>query len=145
MKNGLLMLTIVALLASCGNRDKSKNKSGETVTKTAILVDDYDNYRDNASTSIESIALDGNILTISISYSGGCKDHEFSLVGSRMISKSLPPQRGIMLYHNNNGDSCRELKEEQLVFDIKAFEYKPKEEIILTLEGWEEKISFTSK
>lgn len=143
MKKITLIISVIAFIVACGNKDKSVKKD-EVVTKTAILVDDFEEFRNNANTDITSVSIDENIMTLGVSYSGGCEEHEFSLIGSRLISKSLPPQRGIMLYHNNNGDNCRELKTEELKFDIKALEYKHQEEIMLILEGWKDKISFTS-
>ena len=80
-------------------------------------------------------------MTLGISYSGGCEKHSFELLGSRLIQKSLPPKRGIILYHNSNGDSCRELVTEELIFDIRNLSYD-KSEIILILEGYADPISY---
>lgn len=143
MKNTLILFGILAFAFACGNKDKTTNKT-DVITKKGILVDDFEKFKNNAPTEITSVSIDQNTLTLGVSYSGGCQDHEFSLIGSRLIGKSLPPQRGIMLFHNGNDDSCREMIEEELKFDIKDFEYKEQEEIILILEGWKERISFTS-
>lgn len=143
MKNTILIISILALSFACGNKDKTTKKE-DVITKKGILVEDFSAYSDNAATKITSVALDQNIMSIGVAYSGGCEEHEFSLIGSRLISKSLPPQRGIMLFHNSNGDNCRELKEETIQFDIKDFQYKEQEEIVLVLDGWKDKISFTS-
>ncbi|MFT4600542.1 MAG: hypothetical protein ACI857_000716 [Arenicella sp.] len=140
----ILLITAIAIIASsCGNRDK-EGTNVDVVTKQGILVTDFEPYRDNARTEIKKVALEGNVLNLSISYSGGCAEHEFSLIGSKMISKSLPPQRGITLFHNSNGDSCRELVDEELAFNISDFAYLDTE-IILKLEGWAEGISYTLK
>lgn len=128
---------------ACGNKDKTTKKE-DVVTKKGLLVEDFAAYENNASTEITSVTIDQNIMILGISYSGGCEEHEFSLIGSRLITKSLPPQRGIMLFHNNNGDSCRELKEEEIKFDIKEFQYKDQEEIILILDGWKDNVNYTS-
>ena len=69
-------------------------------------------------------------------------DHEFELVGNKMITKSLPPKRGIFLYHNGNGDHCREHVTEELQFDITVFAYLD-QEIVIRLQGWEPYISYT--
>ena len=143
MKNTILIIGILLINFACGDKDKAM-KHPDTVTKKGVLVESFEEYRENAATEITAVTLDKNILTIAVSYSGGCESHEFSLIGSKLITKSLPPQRGIMLFHNSNGDSCRELIEEELKFDIKDFEYKEQEEIILVLDGWKDKISFTS-
>ena len=130
------------MLFACGNSKKTNNAT--VATKKALLVDGADAYKDNATTTINSATIDQNNLTLEVSYSGGCEEHEFSLMGSKMIQKSLPPKRGIFLYHQNNGDSCRELKEETLVFDISEFAYESGE-IILILDGYKEELSYSSK
>jgi hypothetical protein len=142
--SNLLLISLISVISiSCGNRDK-ETTSIDVVTKEGIVVTDYSEYRDNANTIINKVAVEGNVLKLNVSYSGGCAEHEFSLLGSKMISKSLPPQRGIMLYHKDNEDSCRELIDEDLAFDITKFAYLDSE-IILKLEGWSEGISYTLK
>lgn len=144
MKNTkyIFILSLCLTLFACGNSKKTNNAT--VATKKALLVDGGDTYKDNATTTINSATIDQNNLTLEVSYSGGCEEHEFSLMGSKMIQKSLPPKRGIFLYHQNNGDSCRELKEETLVFDISEFAYESGE-IILILDGYKEELSYSSK
>ena len=124
---------------ACGQR---KNAIQSDVSHpSAALVDDFSNYKNSASTNINSVSISGNLMTLGISYSGGCEKHSFELLGSRLIQKSLPPKRGIILYHNSNGDSCRELVTEELIFDIRNLSYD-KSEIILILEGYADPISY---
>lgn len=133
------LITFVIAVTAC------KNRRG-AVTKTAhpagVLVDNFDEYANSAAVRITSAMIDKNMMTIEVEYSGGCEKHEFTLLGSKMIQKSLPPKRGLMLYHTNNDDSCRELVADTLRFDISAFAYQ-KEEIILLLEGYEQPLSYT--
>jgi hypothetical protein len=139
----LLSLPLILLTLSCGNKDKD-GKKDDVLTSEGILVTDFAPYKDNANTAINTVSLEGNVLSMNVSYSGGCEEHEFTLLGSKMISKSLPPQRGITLYHQNNNDSCRELITEDLAFDISDFAYGEKE-IVLILKDWKESISYTLK
>ena len=141
--NLLIALPLVIFTLSCGNKDKD-GKKDDVVTSKGILVSNFTEYKDNATTTINAVTLNGNVLNLNVSYSGGCEDHEFTLIGSKLISKSLPPQRGMSLYHKSNNDSCREFITDDLSFDITDFAYLDKE-IILRLEGWKEGISFTLK
>lgn len=95
--------------------------------------------------SITSIKIEGNKMLIDVSYSGGCENHEFQVIGSTMISKSLPPIRAFQLIHNANGDKCKKLVMQTLEVDIKALAYKQEagSKIFLSLEGWKEKIEYT--
>lgn len=138
-----LFIFILAFSAfACGNN--KENTKTKPITKKAMLIEGSNNYKDNASTTINSAEIIGNNMTLEVSYSGGCEEHDFSLMGSKLVAKSLPAKRGIFLYHKNNGDSCRELKTETLVFDITDFAY-PNSEIILILDGYKGQLSYTLK
>lgn len=124
---------------ACGN---SKNAAESTATPKAVLGEiDF-----NAPTAqINSVRIEGNLMFLDVSYSGGCEEQGFSLVGSNMIMKSLPPKRGIRLQRDPKGDVCRELVSKSLVFDISDLAYTQEvgSEIILMLEGYREDIKYT--
>ena len=82
---------------------------------------------------------------IDLTYGGGCKDHEFQLIGSLAIAKSYPPIRGIQLVHKANEDNCRALVRKRLEVNIEEIAYQQEEgsEIYLSLEGWKERIKYT--
>ena len=125
---------------------KSQRDAVETTVETEILpesiiADDFSAYKDGSSTDIISVTIEKNVMIVKVSYSGGCEKHEFKLIGSKLIQKSLPPKRGIMLYHNNNGDSCRSIVEEELRFNITNLGYEGKE-IVLILEEWATPITY---
>jgi hypothetical protein len=147
MKNRLFFSVLslsfsVLILMSCkAGREKSNETKGSGYPK-AELVANFDAFKNSASCSILKVTIEGNTMTIDVEYSGGCEEHVFKLYGSEMIQKSLPPQRGIMLWHDNKGDSCRSIVNEQLKFDISAFAYEGGE-IILNLDGWKAPISYT--
>jgi hypothetical protein len=82
---------------------------------------------------------------MSISYTGGCATHTFDLVGSEMISKSLPPIRSINLIHNANDEACKREMFDTLYFDITNLAYKKElgSVIKLNLAGWKEQLIYT--
>ncbi|MBK9192927.1 MAG: hypothetical protein IPM77_16305 [Crocinitomicaceae bacterium] len=136
------MLAIVLTGMSCKSvREKKQDKNGGTVP-SAILVENMDEYRNNADFSITAVSVEGNVMSIDVEYSGGCQEHEFKLLGMKAIQKSMPPKRGIFLYHNSNGDNCRSIVEEKLKFDISVLAYEGGE-IILNLDTWANPISYT--
>jgi len=73
---------------------------------------------------VDSISIDGDILSVFVNYSGGCKEHTFDLVSNGMYAKSMPPQISVVLKHTNNGDNCRELVMKELKFDVSPLKYK---------------------
>jgi hypothetical protein len=142
MKKLFYIFSILLLALSCANsKNKSMKKNAQVITK-AIVVDDMGEFRDNTPTDILGVSVTDSILTLKIAYNGGCKEHDFNLYGSRNIQKSLPPIRGIMLFHNNNGDDCREKIEEEIKFNIVDFKY-PNGDIMLAINGFDSRIRFT--
>lgn len=148
MKHLLIALALLTFF-SCGNSKKvveKSNKQAETTNqdhKKAILTQDWNSMSSTASYNIINATIDENTLSIIVTYSGGCKNHEFDLIGSAFITKSLPPSRGIKLIHQANDDDCRELITETLKFDIRNLAYQ-NGEIILKLEHFKS-FSYTVK
>lgn len=60
-----------------------------------------DTFKLNAAT------ITDDILTANVSYSGGCKTHQFTLVASEAFLESDPVQLQIYLAHDANGDQCQ--------------------------------------
>lgn len=131
---GFVVFTLIFI--GCGNTDKIPKGEGSTGEKNAIMVTDREPYQNSASTNILNVTLEGDLLALDVSYSGGCEEHSFELLGNPYLMKSFPPKRGVQLYHNSNGDSCRELIEETLLFNISILGV-PNGEVHLMLDGWD--------
>ncbi len=94
--------------------------------------------------SISDVRVKGNKLLIDVTYGGGCEEHQFQVIGSPMISKSLPPIRSIQLVHAANGDKCKMNVIKTLEVDLKELAYKQEagSKIYLTLGGWNQQIEY---
>jgi NigD-like C-terminal beta sandwich domain len=75
----------------------------------------------------------GDCLEMKVTYSGGCKPHQFQLVWNGAHAESMPPQINLELVHNNGDDHCRELKSEKLSFDLKSARYSGVGQVIVNL------------
>jgi hypothetical protein len=147
-----ILFTATLILFSCSNA-KKMNQNPENNTnlvnssniKIAILGD---NNQNSISTTINNVVLKDNTLEISINYTGGCAKHEFELIGSEMIAKSLPPIRSINLIHRTiDEESCKRSMFDTLYFDITNLAYqKTSGSVIkLNLAGWKEQLIYTFK
>ena len=67
---------------------------------------------------ITTVALEGNILKIHVTYQGGCQEHTFGLHGETAFLLSNPPQWSLYLSHDAQGDTCAENVEKLLSFDL---------------------------
>jgi hypothetical protein len=114
-------------------------------TNSELLVAQIGKSAVSESFTIQEASINGNVLRVTVSYSGGCGNHQFELVGSPNISKSLPPIRSIELVHQSNGDACKEKMEETLLINISNLAYKQEagSVIKLNLSGWKEQLIYT--
>lgn len=141
----LIIFSIVLILFGCKSHKNAKNSINQSNSETMLKARIGDDNTASDLTQILDISIKGNVLAIKVSYSGGCKDHTFDLIGSPNISKSLPPIRTIQLKHTANGDDCKKLEERILEFDLSDLAYKQESGsvIFLNLVGWKERIEYT--
>jgi len=94
---------------------------------------------------IDSVQIVGNKMLISVSYAGGCGNHNFKLIGSQQIAKSMPAIRAVKLFHTIDNDNCKKMITRVLHFDISELAYKKENgsEIYLALDGYKEKLKYT--
>lgn len=141
MKKIIIVSSLLIIAIACGN-SKNMSKKNNVIVQPVTLTNDFSSYaRESSETQIINAVVLDSTLTLNVSYNGGCKDHNFQLLGSKMIQKSLPPIRNLMLIHNANNDDCRELIERELKFNISDFKY-PQGDIMLALQGYKPKILF---
>lgn len=92
------------------------------------------------SFDLNSVLVDADTMTLNISYSGGCKDHEFNLFMSpAAFLESNPVQANLYLRHNSHGDACEAYLTEEATFNLRPIAelyqhfYGQKDEIILNV------------
>lgn len=149
MKNITLIVLSIACL-SCGTRKhtmKDETQLNDTSKSKEIVVTATIGEMSKTSDpmTISSVQINGNDMIIEVTYSGGCGEHSFQVIGSSTIAKSLPPVRSIQLVHNANKDECEKMIIQKIKVDISELAYKKEagSEIYLTLEGWKEKLKYT--
>lgn len=67
---------------------------------------------------VNSALIENNLLSLSVSYGGGCRDHIIDLYAYAGILKSNPPQMNLVLSHNANGDMCEAYVTRTIKFDL---------------------------
>ncbi|RKU15770.1 hypothetical protein C6501_06300 [Candidatus Poribacteria bacterium] len=80
-------------------------------------VNDTDKWGNDAY-ELNSATIADDTLTISVSYSGGCKKHEFTLIANNAFMESDPVQLGVSIVHNANNDPCEAYPTEEYHFDL---------------------------
>ncbi|MFQ5639828.1 MAG: DUF6174 domain-containing protein [bacterium] len=92
-------------------------------TNCVILTEQHPDSIQLDTFQLLSASISGDDLTIEISHSGGCKEHEYDLFMSPAVflesfSEALPVQANLFLRHNGNGDACKALIQTSLTFNL---------------------------
>ena len=78
-------------------------------------------FRQSDAFQLNSAAVNNDVLTASVSYSGGCRNHDFVLLARHAFQVTIPDsvQLKITLIHNANDDPCEASLSELLHFDLR--------------------------
>jgi hypothetical protein len=68
--------------------------------------------------SVMHSEIEGDRLTVTVQYGGGCEQHDIALCYSPSFGDSDPPHVDTRFLHDANGDTCEALITETLVFDL---------------------------
>jgi len=91
------------------------------------LPKNTDYFTVGTSAPAETISLHKDILSLEVSYQGGCEDHNFTLYWTeKPLSTNENNVSSIELYlaHDNNGDACKSNVTDRLDFDISPIKDK---------------------
>lgn len=67
---------------------------------------------------ISDAAISGDVLTLSVEYSGGCANHYFGSCWDGAFAESDPVQAWLDLNHEDNDDPCDGIMSEDITFDL---------------------------
>jgi hypothetical protein len=91
---------------------------------------------------IKSFIIAGNILSIDVSYRGGCGQHTFELYSNGLLKKSLPPQIDVFLEHKKENETCSEEIKQTLKFDISALKKSGYDLIVVNINSADNKVDW---
>lgn len=91
--------------------------SDDIQTGTVVITDTDGNWGNDEYT-LNNVTITGDTLKLNVSYTGGCKTHQFTLVTSGSFLESSPVQLVISIAHNANDDPCEAYPTEDYHFDL---------------------------
>lgn len=94
------------------------NMSGFRSLKSIRIVPAGSNTQQGDPFGLKSASVTGDILTLSIDYSGGCMDHMVSVNASDAFLESYPPQVDCTIQHDDPGDPCDAIVTQSEGFDL---------------------------
>ena len=91
-----------------------------------VVIDDLgtalDHWGDDAyelhTVGEQAPAIEDDTLTLTVSYSGGCARHDFTLVADDPFRGRDPAQLDVILAHDGNNDRCEAYPTETYAFDL---------------------------
>jgi hypothetical protein len=127
-----IMLLALGFAYSCKSGGPAqKDKNTAAVEAAEISIKPEYAAPDRLDFSIDSGHVKNKVLSLFVRYYGGCKNHDFQLVATNYIKKSLPPQTELFLVHDTKGDSCYRPLEKVINFNLSKLEASEFEDIIL--------------
>ena len=90
----------------------------EIVYTGTVFIGDAGNRFGTDEYALNSAAITDDTLDVSVSFSGGCKEHQFTLVVSEEFLESFPVQLHAYIAHDANGDPCEAYPTENYHFDL---------------------------
>ena len=88
---------------------------GESVNIESFKFDRY---------NLNDIKVAGDSLVINLSYSGGCRDHEFALIAEEYFVESPKIETKLILSHISNFDPCEQYITKDYTFNLLPLKYK---------------------
>ncbi len=83
-----------------------------------VFIGDADGRFGTDDYALNSATITNDTLTVSVSYSGGCEAHHFTLVASDTFLESFPVQLHAYIAHNANNDNCEAYPTVSYQFDL---------------------------
>lgn len=136
---------LIFLLNSCKNQSKTTGDSTvmQAEAYPEVIVDQgYTNFKNKVLVTIKYMEIEDDILTLAISYSGGCAEHEFELISNGAYAKSYPPQLTLFLRHDDKEDRCRSIVDKKLNFNLKPVQYPGTGQVVLKFNNTKEYIHY---
>lgn len=123
---------------------QSGDADAEPQVGTLRFVDAPEGVPEGDRFELVEATVEGDLLILTVSYSGGCEPHGFALWALEPYEKTLPPRHPLFLRHQANGDMCEAYITRELRFDLNPFRrlHPDGESVVLVLEGIEKELEF---
>jgi hypothetical protein len=144
-----------AITAGCKNTKSTAepaatSNSGEMTQRTnsiapPVRMKELQEFDSGDPYTLQSASIKGDMMTLVVTYGGGCKEHSFVLFADPRIMKSMPPQQNILLHHFANEDHCRALITDTLRYDLSPLRSGKEGTVVLRLHDHKDRITYTYK
>jgi hypothetical protein len=148
MKQSFIPFALAAVLlgstlSACSLIDNQSSGSSNTSQSSKVLIVDrnVEKYSMDA-VMIKDASVIGDSLTMLVSFSGGCKPHDFKVVWDGAMMKSLPGQINVVLSHNANDDMCEALLTQDVTVSLAPIRQHAANGVIVHLKGFDKPLLY---
>ena len=151
MRNLLFTIfTVLMVMAFANDKNRTVEKRNPKVTvkgktKAHKIIMGIPKKYPNDAVQIQKAVLKDDKVTLTVSYSGGAKKHEFKLYASKGIKESYPAQIHVVLSHNANGDAAEAYITRDVIFDISVLKKHAPIVLHIRANGMKKAVSVTLK
>jgi hypothetical protein len=152
MRRAAFAVLSLAVLAGCAGGEAMAPAPAAASLGGAselVLTENPDLWRHDPH-EVTAVRVDGDRLHVDVQYAGGCATHQFALLVSPVFMESYPVQMSGSLAHDANGDRCRALLGDRLVFDLGHIKdlYRRSYGVLsdtvhLNIRGWSERVVYS--
>ena len=144
MLRNIILFCLILFYSECNLAKKSQLPARQDkIEHPGVIIDNTFRPGNNKSTyEIKSAAIAGDILSLNISYTGGCKEHSFELISNGLYAKSLPPQITVYLKHQSNDDTCEKTIEKTITYNISKLQYPGQHTLLIRIITFKEKTAY---
>jgi len=119
----LLFVAFIATMISCEKEKDIKDENSAQVVLKSSSADFLEAKSDISSETSDpfelgDVVINGNQVSVTVSYSGGCKPHTFEIIWDEVVASTNPPQINLIILHDSNDDNCEAYITETLVFEL---------------------------
>lgn len=145
MKRRIAILCAVAASSLCAcSGTKAGGARGIPETAPIVLIKPGADLQARTS-PMKIIYADqiGDFLEVRVSYSGGCAEHNFTLVSKGKHTATYPPEVEVAFQHDDAGDPCRSMVDEKRYFDLTPLRYPGTNRVLIVLTNTRQTITYT--
>jgi len=116
-----LLILLIALATACAAPAEESRKDEPKPQRPGVTrVEPGTDIKEIPSDAFKMIAasVEGDVLRVKVSYSGGQADHQFTLYWDGIVARSYPGRTSVWLKHDANGDAAEALIEQTVEFDL---------------------------
>lgn len=118
----LFVIGLTILYFGCSENQPNEEINPETNISVIKSAETYSEIKSNPSDAksdpfeLKKILYEDGIIYLTVAYSGGCSQHEFTVTWDEVIRYSYPPIINLIITHDARGDMCEAYITETLEF-----------------------------